>query len=264
MPESAEVRAHKARAPRSVISSMAELEALARMRGCRPADGGNFRTSKEVRDVARTLDQNVVDDGLAVLASAGLPFWVAPEVWVLLNRGWSPDRVAAELDGVDTAKSPHSAARYRLAKAAERPDAEDGPLDAVPAQGGSVDAPAPAPAADGPPLGLDDLVKRDANHNIPAWGEAGCDVDPADPADVDPGAAPWDRAAAERTRKSFGWRAPAVPQYDDMDAVRARQAEVRAEAGAEMTPGYGRRMLDLIKTGRGGDWSALNQALGHP
>lgn len=243
VPESAEVRAHataSAPASRSVISTLEELAALAKLRGAKPADGGRWRSSREVLAAAQALDPDMAEAGLAVLAHLDLPFWVAPEVWSLFGYGWTPDRVAELLADVDQAKSPHGAARYRLGKAAA--EAARGEL-----------AQPPAPAAAAAPT-VDDLVARDANHTTPTWDQAKAAdpaYDPADPADVAAGAAPWDRAAAERARHGFGWRAPAVPEAPDVQDVYRRQAEIRAEAGGTDAPeGKGRAILDRWKAAR--------------
>ncbi|MFJ4960200.1 hypothetical protein [Streptomyces sp. NPDC088739] len=223
VPESEEVRAHGTRS-RSVIASMPELEALAKMRGAKCTDGGKFRTSREVRDIAQTLDQNVVDEGLALLASLALPFWVGPEVWVLLLDGWSPDRVAALLDGVGAARSPHSAARYRLALAAER-------------RGVPAAAEMPAPPT------LDALVERDATHTTPSWGEQ---AETVDEADTHPDAAPWDRPVA---RGAYGgFRSPAVPDSTPYTDLLRSQAAIRAESGGGVAePVSARNALAEIK-----------------
>lgn len=256
VPESAEVRAHATAstpANRSVISTLEELAALAKLRGAKPTDGGRWRSSREVLAAAQTLDPDMAEAGLAVLAHLDLPFWVAPEVWTLFGHGWTPDRVAALLADVDQAKSPHGAARYRLGKAAA--DEARGELAPPP-------APAAAPTAE-------DLVERDANHDTPTWPQmraADPEYDPADPADLADGAAPWDRAAAERARHGFGWRAPSVPEAPDVRDVYRRQAEIRAEAGGTDAPeGKGRAILDRWKAARAagtvGDQDWVDEAL---
>lgn len=230
VPASSEVQAHEAKrqtGSRSVISSLAELEALAKMRGARPTDGGKFRQSREVLAASRPLDQNVVEDGLALLGRAQLPFWVAPEVWALLNRGWTPDRVLAVLEGVHGAKSAHSAARYRLGLALESEPPPATYTDSAEHGGAAareVSPPADLPEDDDTPPDLAALVERDTTVT-PTWEEQAAawadETGGGAKAPELPGQAPWDRP------RQFGWRAPetpAVPAWNDraleFDAIR--------------------------------------------
>lgn len=234
VPASSEVQAHEAKrqtGSRSVISSLAELEALAKMRGARPTDGGKFRQSREVLAASRPLDQNVVEDGLALLGAAQLPFWVAPEVWALLNRGWTPDRVLGVLDGVHGAKSAHSAARYRLAQALESqppaPSYTDSAEPDDPSPGGAPAPENPTEADDTPP-DLDALVERDTTVT-PTWEEQAAtwatETEAGAKGPELPQQAPWDRP------RRFGWRAPETPAVPAWNA-RVREFEsIRTESG---------------------------------
>lgn len=224
IPESPEVRLQRPPVKTSrygvgVITSSSDLAKLAKRPVKATGDGGNYRTSAQVWEAARTLDLDMVDASLATLAALDLPFWVAPDVWPLLERGWSTDRVSMLLaDVFHTANRPDRMAIHRLTKALAEEDAPPAPE--------ALESPAVARGADG--------------------------------ADFVDGAAPWDRYAGEKAAAAAGvvppgghrfggFRAPAVPTPPTMDDVRAKRDELRAGHVVDRAPELGRSLVDQFK-----------------
>ncbi|MEU0770604.1 hypothetical protein [Streptomyces albogriseolus] len=202
------VREQAKRQPVSVVGSMAGLEKLAKLpEKERPAGAGPLWVSNRgCLALARGMDQDVVEDGLRLLASLELPFWFAPKTWALIESGWSLERLRTLFtENLDGARSVWAVCEKRLNAAV--PDVPGG----LP-----VDDPAPAPAA-------------------PVWDQID-DAAEAWPAPAPaPGTAPWDLPRSQWRAKSN----PGAPAYEDtrrqMEAVDPGPASSREHIEAAMS-----------------------------